>query len=455
VADLLTADPAALANPWFAFSPGEVVVEWLEKHMEQAYQLFSALIERDASGQALATRVIAWLSDRAAHSEVLRCLSVVAAAATTPINEHLLNSATRAVRALAEVPLERQEFWSIWSFLVGAATESSISVQPHEDHPLTDSLNSPGGHLAEAFIVKAQGEAAQGASAPRLRGRLNALTAGDRDFHFLARTMLASRLPWLHDIDRYWARDALIARMTWLGRKPTNEARALWQGYLWAPQLNSKLLEDLKPAFLQALTCDLGFRGDENLFRLFGDLLLKAPDKLSADEKRRVFRDMPVDGLVACAHYWRQVLQGTSIGAANIWKEKIGPLIKSYWPVTKNKVTPDTVEALARLVIRTNDAFPEALETILGKKLLTTCCRSGFIVSEIAGVRPKTQDFSYYDYLQNHPHETLLLIDRSVNFDILTYERSHLKDILQRAREADPSVEQTDVYCRLYQRANS
>jgi hypothetical protein len=455
VADLLTADRAALANPWFAFSPGELVVEWLEKHMEQASQLFSALIERGASGQALASRVIAWLSDRAAHSEVLRCLSVIAGDVTAPINEHLLNSATRALRVLAEVPLEREEFWFIWSFLVGAATESSGPAQPHEKDPLTDSLNSPGGHLAEALIVKAHGEEAEGASAPRLRGRLDALTAGDRDFHFLARTMLASRLPWLHDIDRDWAKGALIARMTWSGQKPTNEARALWQGYLWAPQLNSKLLADLKPAFLQALICDLGLRGDENLFRLFGDLLLKAPDRLSADEKRRVFRDMSVDGLVACAHYWRQVLQGTPEGAANVWKEKIGPLIQSYWPVTKKKVTPETVEALARLAVRTNDAFPEALERILRRRLLTPRARSGFIISEIAGRQSNAQDFHYYDHPHNHPHETLRLIDQSVNFEILTYERMRLKDILQRAREADASVEQTDVYGRLYQRAHS
>jgi hypothetical protein len=214
-------------------------------------------------------------------------------------------------------------------------------------------------------------------------------------------------------------------------------------------------LEDLRPAFLQALTSDLGFRGDDNLFRLFVDLLLKASEKLSADEKKHVFRDMPVDGLVACAHYWRQVLQGTAKGAADIWKEKIGPLVQLCWPVAKKKVTPDTVEALARLATRTNDAFPEALEIILGKKLLTPRARSGFIVSEIAGMQANARDFSYYDHPHNHPHETLRLIDQSVNFDILTYERMRLKDILQRAREADASVEQTDVYGRLYQRAHS
>lgn len=298
--------------------------------------------------------------------------------------------------------------------------------------------------MAEALIVKAHGEEAEDASGPKLRDRLNVLTAGDRDFHFLARTMLASRLPWLHDIDRDWARDALIARMTWSGRKPTNEARALWQGFLWSPQLNSKLLEDLKPAFLQALTCDLGLRGDENLFRLFGDLLLKAPDKFSPDEKRRVFRDMPVDGLVSCAYYWRRVLQGTPEGAASIWREKVGPLIQSYWPVTKKKETPDTVEALARLAVRTQRW-----------RLLTPRARSGFIISEIAGRQSNAQDFHYYDHPRNHPHETLRLIDGSVNFEILTYQRSRLKDILQRAREADQSVEQTDVYGRLYQRAHS
>ncbi len=179
--------------------------------------------------------------------------------------------------------------------------------------------------------------------------------------------MLASRLPWLHEIDREWAKDVLIDRMGWSGSEPTSEARALWQGYLWAPRLNPKLLQDLKPAFLQALKCDLDFHGDDNLVHLFADLLLKAPDKLSPEEQRRAFRDMPVDGLVACARYWRQVLQGVSGGAANTWREKIAPLIRSYWPPIKKKVTPQTVEALVLLIIQTNEAFPEALETLLEK----------------------------------------------------------------------------------------
>jgi hypothetical protein len=123
--------------------------------------------------------------------------------------------------------------------------------------------------------------------------------------------------------------------------------------------------------------------------------------------------------------------------------------------LTNKKVTPKTVEALARLVIRTNDAFPEALTTILGKGLLSPRARSGFVISEIAGIQSNSESANYYDHPHNHPRETLDLIDRSINFDILTYERMRLKDILQRAREADASVEQTDVYGRLYQRAHS
>jgi hypothetical protein len=297
------------------------------------------------------------------------------------------------------------------------------------------------------LIVKVQGGTADGVSDPGLKRRLNVLSEGDRDFHFLARTMLASRLPWLHGIDRDWAKDALISRMSWHGQKPTNEARALWQGYLWAPQLNPKLLEDLKPAFLQALTCDLGLRGDDNLFRLFSDLLVKAPDKLSADEKRSTFRDMPVDGLVSCAHRWRQVLEGASDGAVDIWSEKIGPLIKSYWPITKIKVTPETVEALARLATRTDQAFPDAFETLSTRNLLAPNARSGFVLRELA----KSQDHNgeRYDYIRNHPIQILMLIDRSIDFDKLPYEKDALVRILADARKADASVQDTQTYLRL------
>jgi hypothetical protein len=460
VAELIAGEGEDQLSPWeVTFSVGDLLTGWLAKHPDQATELFQALLARGQRGEDLASRIVTWLSDHDRHLDLQRSLSLLTEAGGAQRSAYLVSSVTWALKVIAEKKVEFDEepgFWRLWSTAARMAADSAGPAQPHEGDPLTDSLNAPGGYLAQSLIFRLHLEEEKNIiQREELRERLEMLSIGDRDFHFLARVMLASRLPWLHHMDREWAKDALIARMGWAASEPTSEARGLWQGYLWAPSLNPQLLEDLKSAFLQALTCDLEFRGDHNLFHLFADLLLKAPEKLSTDEKQRVFRNMPVDGLAACAHYWRRVLQGTPESAADIWKEKIDPLIKSYWPVTNAKVTPDTVEALARLVIRTNDAFPEALNTISERGLLSRCARSGFVVSEIAGKQSDSESVNYYDHLHKHPRETLDLIDQSINFDILTYERSRLKDILERAREADVSVEQTDVYGRLYQRAQS
>ena len=460
LAELIAEEGEEQLSPWeVSFSVGDLLTSWLEKHPGQATDLFQALLARGKRGEGFASRVVTWLSDHDRHLDLQRCLSVLAEAGSSQRSAHLVSSVTWALKVAAEKKVEfdgEPSFWRLWSMATRIAADSAEPAQPHEGDPLTDSLNAPGGYLTQSLIFKLRWEEETNTiQREQLRERLDMLSIGESDFHFLARVMLASRLPWLHQIDREWTKYALIARMRWTGSEPTSEARGLWQGYLWAPSLNPRLLEDLKPAFLQALTYDLEFRGDHNLFHLFADLLLKAPEKLSVDEKQRVFRDMPVDGLVACAHYWQRVLQGASESASAIWKDKIGPMIQSYWPMTKKKVTSHTVEALARLAIRANDAFPEALEIILAKKLLTPQSRSGFIVGEIAGTRSKSRDSNYYDHPRNHPNETLLLLDRSIDFEILTYERKHLEDILERAREADASVEQTDVYGRLYRRAHS
>ena len=269
VAELLTRDRGVRPDAWSVFSVGDHVTGWLEKHPDQAAALFQALVERGGLGEGLASRVVAWLSDRTYYSEMLSCLSMLVSSGKQDLDEYLVSSVARALRVLAERMSEVDEgddFWPLWSFVVGVAAGSSKLVQPHDDDPLTDSLNAPGGYLAEAFIFRTDQERQREISDGNLRGRLDSLSIGDRDFHFLARTMLASRLPWLHAVDREWAKETLIARMSWVGVKPTSEARALWQGYLWVPRLNPTLLEDLKPAFLQALTCDLEFHGDENLF---------------------------------------------------------------------------------------------------------------------------------------------------------------------------------------------
>ena len=431
---------------WFDFSAYDVLSIWLESHLNKATDLFNELVVIDERGEGLAGQVLRWLGDRDYHDKARACLSSLVSSGKQRLGDHLNSYVGRALMALAEDTsegLDAPEFWRIWSFAVHAAAASSGPAELHEDDPLTDSLNHPGGYLAQALLFKARHEQEAGElSKEELTQRLHALADGDRDFHFLARTMLASRLPWLHALDRQWATDALIDRMGWHGDAPTSDARGLWQGYLWAPSLNPSLLEDLKPAFLQALTCDLSFRGDDNLFQLFADLLLKAPEKISPHAQQRVFRGMPVDGLVACARYWQRILQGSGSGAASTWRDKIGPAIEAHWPVVGAKVTPKTVEALARLAAAVMKAFPEAFNTLSKKGLFAPLARSGFIIRSLA-------DAELYDYPAMHPHETAKLIDQAVDLESLRYEKDRLREILQRARASDASVEGTPEYQRL------
>ena len=240
VAALLSGDVDAAPDAMLVYSVGDDVIAWLGNYPDQATALFQALAKRGARGEALASRVVSWLSDRADHSKVLLCISMLAGSSKTWCNNYLISSVARGLRAVAESVSDNgrgDKFWPSWSFVVQIAASASKPVQTHEN-PLTDSLNSPGGYLAEALLFKLQHEESGGVSRNYRRERLNALAVGDSDFHFLARTMLASRLPWLHAIDREWAADVLIARMRWDGSEPTGEARGLWQGYLRAPRLN-------------------------------------------------------------------------------------------------------------------------------------------------------------------------------------------------------------------------
>ena len=142
---------------------------------------------------------------------------------------------------------------------------------------------------------------------------------------------------------------------------------------------------------------------------------------------------MPIDGLVACVRYWRQVLEGASEGAANTWEEKIEPIVRTDWPAVNTKVTPSTVEGLTLLVSHTREAFPKAVRTLLERSLLEPLAKPGMIIRSLAEVTD-------YDYASNHPQETINLIDQSIDLNTLPIERDKLRAILDRARRADAVI---------------
>src|SRR5207245_567847 len=87
---------------------------------------------------------------------------------------------------------------------------------------------------------------------PELRERLDRLMASEDGGGQSARTIIASRLHVLHFADPQWTEERLLPLMNWARGSP--ETPGLWQGYLWSPSIDERLLAVLKTSLIDAVS---------------------------------------------------------------------------------------------------------------------------------------------------------------------------------------------------------
>lgn len=151
--------------------------------------------------------------------------------------------------------------------LARALWNASSRAEPESEHLrdwLTTAINRPAGKLA-LFVLRAisilrqrHGDAWVEA-APGLQDLLQQLAARDATRTPLARVVLCSYLPFLHDLDPAWSARALIPLFAWTDPA---EAQRSWSGFLVTGRPTSRLWPQLKEMMREAFD-HLGELGDQ------------------------------------------------------------------------------------------------------------------------------------------------------------------------------------------------
>ena len=234
---------------------------------------------------------------------------------------------------------------------------------------LTESLNAPGGHLAEILLKRmAKGEDGEEISAA-VRERLDKLVDAPGVFGELARVRLALDVAFLFERAPSWTEEKILPLFNWSSREALNA----WTARKYANQIGSPRLFALtKEAFLALFVQpEIG----EDDLRVYGDWLAlimvvnqskNAGYPITKMEARSALRSAGVRALNSVGHRFAIEIEAVAPERkVAFWKDVIGPVFESIWPLDAELQSPSLTFKLVQILRATGEAFPEAADKLI------------------------------------------------------------------------------------------
>lgn len=232
------------------------------------------------------------------------------------------------------------------------------------DQPVTEAINHPVGHVTQALINlwfkrnPNDNDQLPADIEPFFTELCNVQV--DRFRH--GRVMLGSQLIALFRVDRAWTEQYLLPLFSW---NNPDEAKAVWEGFLWSPRLYQALLIAFKPQFLESANhyAELGEHRPQ--FAAFLTYAALGPTEgYTVDEFQSAIGALPQEGLEESAQALSQALEGAADQREEYWKNRVQPFLQRVWPKSRDLATPRIAESLTRLIIAARSEFPNALAQV-------------------------------------------------------------------------------------------
>lgn len=347
-----------------------------------------------------------------------------------------------------EPQLETVALLAVWDRLEPVAMALEVGgIDESSREELTKAVNHPAGKLAQALFAMLLPKSVHYRSSldERLKARVerNVGSSNGAGHAFLA--IAASRLYLLHFADPEWAATQLIPNFDW--RKDEARARASWQGYLWAPQLNQHLYARLREAFLDTFERaeHLGDLG-ESLCGLLVSLALDSGDTLAKIDTGRAIRGMSSDMRSTTAWLLGKRLEEAEAGAAELARSRVLPWL-SDWPAERKLWSDDKLaDRLTSLALRCGDAFGDAVELLVERPL-----KLGKWQFALHGLLDKQRHL-----LPDHAVDIARLFDHvlptregHLQLDAAVWRPQELQQLVDELRAADATVTSTPAFKNL------
>lgn len=255
---------------------------------------------------------------------------------------------------------------ALWDQALELALGYGETVERERDL-LNAAINEPVGHLSEGILdlVARFPAGIESARPPALARVERILATADDDPQppggVAARVVVYSRHRMLSLVDRRWAAQHVLRRLSW---ETPREARISWEGLLWSPHVEPILWEEVVHHALGACRHyeSIG-RGKSSLGSLLVRHYLWGEEPSSAD-LRAALRSVDEHARIAAVRHASELLDGADEKAGELWRSRVHRLFEEAWPRERSCRSDALSADLFLLATRTGDAFPEAAESL-------------------------------------------------------------------------------------------
>ena len=212
----------------------------------------------------------------------------------------------------------------------------------------------------------------------------------------------------------------------------------MWAGFAWSPTVGPTLLTTLKPALLAVLARnDVRPKTMRALISLLVAICLDASESVTESEVRKVMDSLSEESLCEALRSLGSRLAGSFLECGQIWRDRIGPWLETYWPREGERNTARTSQTMMRLLIASGDAFCQAVSW------------SAPFLKPIETHAP-LGSLKHSDHVKLQPSAVLGLLSSVVNEEPPQYARSPLRAILGAIQQEQPGLTHDPTFQRLY-----
>ncbi len=236
-----------------------------------------------------------------------------------------------------------------------------------KDDPVGRAINHPVGHVTDALLVwwYRQGPKDRDGLPDEIKRVFTHLCDVEVSKYRHGRVLMAHHVISLFRVDEEWAKLRLLPLFDW--QQSCVDARGVWEGFLWAPQIHYPFLSAIKQFFLDTVD-HIDMLGGHS--RQYADFLtfvaLDPSDVFTVEEMSIATSKLTSEGLNSAAAALTRSMGGAGAQREEYWQNRVLPYLKSVWPQSLDIITPEISDQFARLCITTQECFPNAFEELKG-----------------------------------------------------------------------------------------
>jgi hypothetical protein len=418
---------------------GELLAAVLRAQTNHTPEIFTALLDLDESRPEVWEAAFWALAQGEALMDTPASNALASILESRPLPVRLaLGGYSRWLRSAADKEIDDASFWRLWDIASVHGALESRSALVETEASVDGSVNSAGGTLMEAALVRRwrSKPSRQEGLGGDVEPRLSMLVDGDSTGCRYARVAAVRWLRELFWLDPPWTQRYLLDRMKW--NPQTEDTIALWRAFFFGPRGSPELVGVFKDDYLAALRfrSDLGEKPHESACKFLADIVAVDPKLFTREQAVNALRNMGAEGVSAVLERFAQLLDHSD-EAGDLWRRTIGPWLTEQWPPDRELRKPGTFTAAAKLAIATKQAFPQAITTLRNINLVDKIGKSESLLFRLERHLRNSDDPLSYDYPRSHPDIFILWLDAVLPAQIDPWSKDTLRQVIAQLEAAD------------------